>query len=190
LEKILRTILVYALIVVIFRVIGKRSISALSSLDFVVMFLLSNVVQNAVIGNDNSVVGGAIGAVTLVVTNSLLSRLALRSPGFRVLLEGRAVDVIKDGKAQAGVLRRIGMRTEDLDHAIRLQNGDDISQVSLGTLDPGGQLILTLKPQDQNATQADIAALHLRLERIEVLLTAQATVPARQDLPEGKPTTR
>jgi len=66
LEKIVRTVLVYATIVVLFRLAGKRGLATLNTLDFVVVFLLSNVVQNAIIGNDNSFSGGAIGAATLV----------------------------------------------------------------------------------------------------------------------------
>jgi uncharacterized membrane protein YcaP (DUF421 family) len=174
LEKIVRTIAVYVLIVLIFRMIGKRSISSLNTMDFVVMFLLSNVVQNAIIGDDNSYLGGAIGAVTLIATNTLVTRLALVSPGFRKLVEGSPVDVITDGVADHRALRKLGMRTEELDHAIRTQNGDDISEIGLGTVEPGGQLVLTLKPSEQDATHADIDGLTRRLERIEALLLAQA----------------
>lgn len=174
LEKVLRTVAVYLLIVVIFRMTGKRAISALNTMDFVVMFLLSNVVQNAIIGNDNSLVGGAIGALTLIITNGIVDRLALAYPGFRVLIEGRPAVVITDGKANQSELRRLGMRQEELDHAIRLQNGDDISEVGNGTLEPGGQLVLTLKPAQQSATHADIAALEERLDRIEALLNRRA----------------
>lgn len=169
-EKILRTVAVYALILLIFRVIGKRSMSSLNTMDFVVMFLLSNVVQNAIIGADNSLSGGVIGAVTLVAVNSGVDRLALAYPAFRVLVEGRAVEVIRNGTADETVLHRLGMRRSELDHAIRLQNGDDIDEVGTGTLEPGGQLILTLKPDQQSATHADVADLHQRLDRIEALL--------------------
>lgn len=170
LEKILRTVAVYALILLIFRVVGKRSMSALNTMDFVVMFLLSNVVQNAIIGADNSLSGGAIGAVTLVAVNSAVDRLALAYPAFRVVVEGRSTEVVHDGTADDKALHRLGMRRSELDHAIRLQNGDDIGEVGTGTLEPGGQLILTLKPDQQGATHADVAELHQRLNRIEALL--------------------
>ncbi len=169
-EKILRTVAVYVLILVIFRIIGKRSIQSLSTMDFVVMFLLSNVVQNAVIGNDNSFTGGAIGAVTLVATNAVVDRLAFALPGFRRLVEGTATQVITDGVADEAALRRLGLRQEELDHAVRMQNGDDIGEVGSGTLQPGGQLVVTLKPDQQDATHADIAELLRRLDRIEGLL--------------------
>jgi uncharacterized membrane protein YcaP (DUF421 family) len=171
LEKIIRTVAVYALILVIFRMIGKRSISALNTMDFVVMFLLSNVVQNAIIGNDDSFVGGAIGALTLVALNALVDRLAYTYPAFRWLVEGQAVDVISDGKADEATLRKLGLRRDELDHAIRMQNGDDITEVATGILEPGGQLVLTLKPADQDADHGDIAGLRKQLDRIEALLS-------------------
>jgi uncharacterized membrane protein YcaP (DUF421 family) len=65
-EKILRTVLVYATILILFRLAGKRDLATLNIFDFVVLFLLSNVVQNAIIGNDTSLLGGIIGAATLV----------------------------------------------------------------------------------------------------------------------------
>ena len=73
------------------------------------------------------------------------------------------------------MLRRLGMRQDELDHAIRLQNGDDVSEIGTGTLQPGGQLILTLKPGEQDATHSDIADLRRQLDRIEALLRGSAT---------------
>lgn len=174
LEKVVRTVAVYLLILLIFRVIGKRSIGSLNTMDFVVMFLLSNVVQNAIIGNDNSLVGGAVGAVTLVVTNNVVDRLAFAFPAFRRLIEGTATQVVDDGRVDLAVLRRLGMRQEELDHAIRLQNGDDVAEIGSGTLQPGGQLILTLKPGEQDATHDDVADLRRQLDRIEALLRGPA----------------
>ena len=171
-EKILRTVIIYALLVVLFRLTGKRGMTSLSTLDFVVIFLLSNVVQNAIIGNDNSVTGGAVGAVTLVSINAAIDRLIVVSPAAERLFEGRATTVIKDGHVRARVLRRLGLRRSEIDHAVRLQNGDDVSQVETGSLEPAGQLVLTLKHAEQGATKADIADLGDRLARIEHLLQA------------------
>jgi uncharacterized membrane protein YcaP (DUF421 family) len=171
-EKILRTVIIYALIVVLFRFTGKRGMASLSTLDFAVVFLLSNVVQNAVIGNDNSVTGGIIGAVTLVAVNAAVDRLIVISPAAERLFDGRATTVIKEGHVRQRALRRLGLRRSEIDHAVRLQNGDDVSQVETGNLEPGGQLVLTLKAAEQGATKGDIAELADRLSRIERLLKA------------------
>jgi uncharacterized membrane protein YcaP (DUF421 family) len=171
-EKITRTVLIYVLIAVLLRATGKRGLSGLNSLDIVVMVLLSNVVQNAIIGNDNSLVGGAIGAVTLVVVNSVVNRAAIRSDRMARIFDGTDTKVIKSGHIDERAVRRVGLRRNELDHAVRLQNGDDIKQVETAVLDPGGQLLLTLKTEEQGATKQDVDRLAAQLARIEALVTS------------------
>jgi uncharacterized membrane protein YcaP (DUF421 family) len=171
-EKIIRTVLIYVLIAVLLRLTGKRGLAGLNSLDIVVMVLLSNVVQNAIIGSDNSLVGGAIGAATLVLVNSVVNRAALRNDRMAHIFAGTDTTVIKSGEVLPGPARRVGLRRHELDHAVRLQNGDDIRQVETGVLDPGGQFILTLKPEEQGATKRDVDRLAAQLARIEALVTS------------------
>jgi uncharacterized membrane protein YcaP (DUF421 family) len=173
-EKVLRTILVYALIALLVRMTGKRGLAGLNTLDFVVMFLLSNVVQNAIIGDDLSITGGAVGAVTLVAVDALLNRAALRSALVAKIFDGTETRVIDHGKLLPKTVRRLGLRSSELDHAVRMQNGDDIAQVQTGVLEPGGQLVLTLRPEEQSATKADIERLAAQLARIEAALAARA----------------
>ncbi len=134
-EKILRTVLVYALVAVLFRLTGKRGMASMNTFDFIVLFLLSNVLQNAIIGNDSSLTGGAVGAITLVAVNAGINRLTVVSPAAERILEGRATTVVSDGHAIAPVLRRLGIRRGELDHAVRLQNGDDVSEIGSGRLE-------------------------------------------------------
>jgi uncharacterized membrane protein YcaP (DUF421 family) len=171
-EKILRTVLVYALIALLFRVAGKRGLANLNTFDFVVMFLLSNVVQNAVIGNDTSLTGGAVGAVTLVAVNAVVNRVIASNATAARVFDGNPTMVISGGHVVNRALRHLGLRRSELDHAVRLQNGDDVAEVQHGSLEPGGQLVLTLKHSEQGATKADIAELTARLSRIETLLGA------------------
>jgi len=170
LEKVLRTILVYATILVLFRIVGKRDLGTMNVFDFVVLFLLSNVVQNAIIGNDDSLTGGVIGAVTLVAVNALLNRWIATSDRVARILEGKATIIVKDGKFLPQAARRLSLRPGDIDQAIRVQNGDDLSEIATGRIEPNGQLILSLKPEEQNASKADIAALNSRLEAIEAAI--------------------
>jgi uncharacterized membrane protein YcaP (DUF421 family) len=169
-EKILRTVLVYALIALLFRVAGKRGLANLNTFDFVVIFLLSNVVQNAVIGNDTSLTGAAVGAVTLVAVNATVNRVIASNAWAARVFDGRPTTVISDGRVVDRALRRLGLRRSELDHAVRLQNGDDVAEVQRGCLEPGGQLVLTLFRAEQGATKADIAEVTARLSRIEELL--------------------
>jgi uncharacterized membrane protein YcaP (DUF421 family) len=169
-EKILRTVAVYALIAVLFRLTGKRALGVMNTFDFVVIFLLSNVVQNAIIGNDDSLTGGIVGAVTLVAVNTGVNRLITTSATAARIFDGQATTVITDGKVVSGTLRRLGMRPSELDTAVRTQNADDVSELAHGSLEPGGQLVLTLKPSEESATKGDVAQLTEQLRRIEALL--------------------
>jgi uncharacterized membrane protein YcaP (DUF421 family) len=170
-EKILRTVIVYALIAVLFRLTGKRGLASLNTFDVVVIFLLSNVVQNAIIGNDTSLIGGIIGAVTLVAVNTGVNRLIAVSGTAARIFDGNATTVITSGHAVNRALRRLGMRRSELNTAVRLQNAD-ITDVDRGSLEPGGQLVLTVKAGEQGATKSDVAELTQRLHRIENLLSA------------------
>ena len=171
-EKILRTVLVYVLIALLFRLSGKRGLANLSTFDFVVIFLLSNVVQNAVIGNDTSLTGGVIGAVTLVAVNAVVNRVVASNAIAARIFDGRATTVIRDGHVIQRALVHLGVRRSELDNAVHMQNGDDVSEIQDGILEPGGQLVLTLKRGDQSATHADVAQLRDQLSRIEDLLRA------------------
>jgi uncharacterized membrane protein YcaP (DUF421 family) len=169
-EKLLRTVLVYAVVAILIRLTGKRSLAGLNTLDIAVVFLLSNVVQNAIIGDDLSVTGGALGAASLVAVNSLLNRLALRYPLFARVFDGTETCVIENGAVVERRARRLGLRDAELKHAVRLQNGEDIAQVESGVLEPSGQLLVTLRASEQSATKADVAHLTEQLGRIEAAL--------------------
>ena len=176
-EKILRTGLVYAAIVVIFRIAGKRGLANLNTLDLTVLLLLSNVVQNAIIGSDNSLTGGIVGAIALVAINAALNHGMARSDRLVHLIEGDATTVIDNGHLVRRALRRLALRPQEIEHAVRMQNGDGISEVRDGRLEPGGQLVLSLKEEEQGATKSDIAELRRQLAAIQLTLAGLAEAP-------------
>src|SRR5271169_2488197 len=100
LEKILRPIIVYAFLVVGLRLSGKRELVQLNPFDLVVLLTLSNTVQNAIIGDDNSVSGGVIGAATLLLVNYLVVRLLFCHEKLDQLVEGEATVLIEEGKVK------------------------------------------------------------------------------------------
>jgi uncharacterized membrane protein YcaP (DUF421 family) len=108
------------------------------------------------------------------VVNSAVNRAALASDRFARVFDGTDTPVIVDGEVDVRAVRRLGLRRHDLDHAVRLQNGDDLDQVESGVFDPGGQLILNLKEPAQSATKADLARVEAQLTRIERALAAGA----------------
>jgi len=165
-DKILRTIAVYAVLVVLIRLAGKRDLAQLNSMDLVVMLLLSNVVQNAIIGPDDSLLGGAIGAVVLITVNSLLVHAVRSNDWLARVLEGKSTVLARDGQWDTEALRREGLRQADVDAAVRRQGADGIQEVDQLTIEPGGAIVAKLLPGDQNASAADIARLEAKLDEL------------------------
>ncbi|MDN5918295.1 MAG: DUF421 domain-containing protein [Pseudonocardia sp.] len=163
LEKALRTVGVYGGLVVLLRLAGKRDLAQLNSFDLVVLLLLSNVVQNAVIGSDNSLTGGLLGAAVLLAVNAGVVRLANRYSVLVRLFEGAPTTLIRDGQPVAGALRRLGLRRGDVQAACRLQGADDISEIKEATLSPGGSIVVTLDEGRRDVTIAALRAEHARL---------------------------
>ena len=155
-EKVLRTVVVYLGIAILIRVAGKRLLAQMNSLDLVVVLLLSNVVQNAIIGPDNSVLGGLVGAVVLIGFNAVLDRVAAFNSFGRWLLLGRGTDLITDGKVDVAELARIGLNQSELDLALRRQGADDVTEVQRAALEPEGEIVVTLKPGERTATRDDL----------------------------------
>src|SRR3954465_6443414 len=98
LDKIVRTVVIYFGLIVLLRLAGKRDLAQLNSFDLIVVLLLSNVVQNAVIGPDNSLVGGLIGAATLLAVNAAFVHVIRPLPGISALLEGTPTVLARSGK--------------------------------------------------------------------------------------------
>src|SRR2546429_2629965 len=96
LEKILRPILVYLFLIIGLRLSGKRELAQLNPFDLVVLLTLSNTVQNAIIGDDTSLIGGIIGAIALLVINYLTVRFMFHHPKLETLVEGEAVVLLEN----------------------------------------------------------------------------------------------
>lgn len=164
-EKIVRTVAVYAGLAILLRLAGKRDLAQLNTFDLLVMLLLSNVVQNAIIGNDNSLAGGLIGAVVLVVLNNLVVRLVNRHRKLIRLFEGPELVIVENGRPKVSMIRRLGLRVADVRLALRRQGASDLSDVARAALEPGGALVVTLRDDAQPATRADLRALREELLR-------------------------
>jgi len=173
LEKALRTAAVYGGILVLLRVGGKRDLAQLNSFDLVVLLLLSNVVQNAIIGNDNSVAGGLLGAVILVALNAVVVRVVQRSKVAVDLFEGMPTVLVKDGKLDRKAVARLGLREGDVMTAVHRQGADMVDQVELATLTPGGGIVVDLKHEAMDATKGDVERVERKLDRLLELLERQ-----------------
>ena len=171
-EKVLRTVAVYGFLIAGLRLFGKRELGQLNPLDFIVLLLLSNTVQNAIIGNDNSLSGGLAGALVLMIVNSLLVRVTFRFPRLRRLVEGRAEELIKDGHVVQRALNHNEITREELVASARKQGIEHLGDVSCARLEVSGALSFLVKePTELQRLHADLAT---RLEAIEKRLAVIA----------------
>lgn len=138
LEKIVRPVIVYVFLVVGLRLAGKRELAQLNPFDLVVLLTLSNTVQNAIIGSDNSVLGGLIGAATLLVLNYLVVTLAFRSRRFSKVVEGGPDILLERGRVNEARLCAEKITAEELEVAARKQGFGSLADVEQAILYPGG----------------------------------------------------
>jgi uncharacterized membrane protein YcaP (DUF421 family) len=138
LEKIIRPVIVYIALILLLRVFGKRELAQLNPFDLVVLLSLSNTVQNALIGEDNSVSGGILGALTLLSINWLVVRLLYASPKLEKLIEGTDRTLILDGMVDHQALKEEVLSTEELLAVIHRQGFDDFDEVQECTIGPNG----------------------------------------------------
>ena len=137
-EKLLRPVIVYLVLVVLLRLFGKRELAQLNPFDLVVLLSLSNTVQNAIIGDDNSVTGGVIGAFGLLAINWLVVRTLFNSPRLTRVLEGRSAVLVRDGVIDARALQRESLTEEELLNAIHRQGFETLRQIRRCELEPNG----------------------------------------------------
>jgi uncharacterized membrane protein YcaP (DUF421 family) len=164
LEKILRPVFVYGFLVVVLRLSGKRELVQLNPFDLVVLLTLSNTVQNAIIGDDNSVSGGLIGATALLTTNYLVVRFLYKHKKLDQIVEGKADVLIEGGKVRTDHLRQELITVAQLEAAARKQGFGSLAEVDQCILEPGGTLSFIGKKPD-----ADVARHMELLERFDRL---------------------
>ncbi len=137
-EKILRSVVVYVFILLAFRFTGKRQVGQLTPFDLVVLLIISNVVQNAVIGPDNSLGGGLLGAVVILALNWLVVELTFRSKRLRRLLEAEPTLLVHNGRILHDNLRRERLTLDDLHAALRRAGVPDLEHVRVAVLEENG----------------------------------------------------
>src|SRR6185295_11395182 len=140
LEKIIRPILVYFFLIISLRLAGKRELAQLNPFDLVVLLTLSNTVQNAIIGSDNSVTGGIIGATTLLIVNYIFVRFLYKHETLDRLIEGDAEVLIENGKLCHDMLKKELITIHELEEAAHKQGFGSLDLIDRATLEPGGAI--------------------------------------------------
>jgi len=162
LEKVLRSVAVYLFLLLSLRLGGKRELAQLNSFDLVVLLLLSNTVQNAIIGSDNSLLGGLFGAAVLLAANYAIVRLGFRHPALTRALQGTPTVLVENGRTLDGNLRRYLVTREELMAAVRRQGARNLEDIEVVVLEANGAL--TVEQHDRTAE------ILKRLSRIETSL--------------------
>ena len=138
LEKILRPIIVYLALILLLRIFGKRELAQLNPFDLVVLLSLSNTVQNSIIGNDNSVSGGLVGALALLSINWVLMRMLYKAPKVTELIEGTKSILIQDGKVNEKAMKQETLTHEELISVLNKNGFNHPDDVKLCVLEPNG----------------------------------------------------
>jgi uncharacterized membrane protein YcaP (DUF421 family) len=160
-EKMLRPVVVYIFLVIVLRVFGKRELAQLNPFDLVVLLSLSNTVQNAIIGNDNSVTGGIVGAFTLLLVNYLVVRFLFKHKRLDQIIEGKDTTLIEQGRlCREGMAKELLTESELLVVAHR-QGFANLEEIETCVLEPGGAFYLQGKspPKDERRYNEILARL-------------------------------
>jgi uncharacterized membrane protein YcaP (DUF421 family) len=169
-EKILRPIVVYVFLIVGLRLAGKRELAQLNPFDLVVLLTLSNTVQNAIIGDDNSVTGGLIGAATLLLINHWVVRYLYGHDRIDRLVEGASDVLIDDGVVNTGRLKKELITISEFEAAAHKQGFRSLTEVERAILEPGGSIcFIGKKPSPEIERHQDLLA---RLDQISEQLMA------------------
>jgi uncharacterized membrane protein YcaP (DUF421 family) len=164
LEKLLRPIIVYLVLVLLLRIFGKRELAQLNPFDLVVLLSLSNTVQNAIIGDDNSVTGGVVGAISLLAINWLVVRILFRSPRLTRALEGRSTILLRNGQLDQRALDRESLTRQELLDVIHRQGFEDFHELNRVELEPNGTFYVeAMNPSSDDKRHAQL------LERLDSL---------------------
>jgi uncharacterized membrane protein YcaP (DUF421 family) len=178
-EKILRPIFVYAFLVISLRLSGKRELVQLNPFDLVVLLTLSNTVQNAIIGDDNSVSGGIIGATSLLVVNYLVVRFLYDHKKLDQIVEGSADVLIEGGTLNLERLKKELISPTQLEAAARKQGFESLDEVQRCVLEPGGNLtFIGKKPASDDIRHQEVVA------RLQSLM--EEVVRLRGNMPPAK----
>lgn len=156
LSIIARTVVVYIIILAGLRLSGKREVGQMTIFDLVVLLLIANAVQNAMIGPDTSLTGGVLAAVVLLVLNALVARLRLSSPRLRRWVEGEPTLLVLHGEIVPQHLHREGIDEETLNTALREHGVTDIKDVEMAVLEIDGTISVISSSGEKSRTRHSI----------------------------------
>ncbi|SFM97782.1 Uncharacterized membrane protein YcaP, DUF421 family [Chryseobacterium oleae] len=152
LDVVVRSLCVYLFMVIAIRLFGKNQLSQLNAGDVVLLLLISNAVQNAMVGPDTSLQGGLIAALVLFAANFILKRLMFANRKFETFMEEDPVVLIRDGVIDQPALNRVKITRDELEEAIREHGVEKINDVKLSILEVDGNISVISQDETQKQT--------------------------------------
>ncbi|MFT3761545.1 MAG: DUF421 domain-containing protein [Pseudoxanthomonas sp.] len=146
---VLRGVVIYLLVMALIRISGKRAVGQFTPFDLILLILIGNAVQNGINGGDNSLTGAFVMAATLIAINYAVAWMSARYPRVRVLVEGRATLLGRDGRVFRDVLRRELVSETDFRKAMREAGCDKEADIRLAILETNGHI--TIETRDGKA---------------------------------------
>lgn len=179
LEKVIRPVIVYLFLIIGLRLAGKRELGQLNPFDLIVLLTISNTVQNAIIGEDNTLLGGLIGATTLLAVNFLVVRIIHKNRFLERLVEGDSEFLIKNGIIQQINLDKESIDMNELETAAHKQGFESIEIIETAKIDPEGNIVFV--PKKSQIDEERHNQLLNRLDNLEreIMLLRQSSSTAK-----------
>jgi uncharacterized membrane protein YcaP (DUF421 family) len=178
LEKIMRAAIVYVFLIIGLRLAGKRELAQLNPFDLVVLLTLSNTVQNAIIGEDNTITGGLIGIATLLLINYLAIRFLFSHQHIDRIVEGEPDVLIENSRIREDHLKRELLTKHELEIAAHRQGFGDLQEIDRAVIEPGGGIFFTgKKPSTEQTQQSEL------IKRLDAIALQITELHSKMDLP-------
>jgi uncharacterized membrane protein YcaP (DUF421 family) len=167
-EKVIRAVVIYLFLVVALRLVGKRELTQLNTLDFVVLLAVANAVQNGLIGADNTVTGAVVGATVLFLVDGALAFVVYRSRKAQRVIEGTPTLLVRNGQALDDALKREELSHDDLLAALQSAGTQTVEDARMAWLEPSGKVVVVPNLHRQNEQIYD--DLRARLDHLTELV--------------------
>lgn len=140
LDIIIRSVCVYLFMVIALRIFGKKELSQLNTADVILILLISNSVQNAMVGSNDSLLGGIVAALVLFIVNFLLKRIMYRSKFIKELIQDKPEILVHNGKIEFKTLAKLGITSEELQEAMREHGIEYFKDIRLAMMEIDGNI--------------------------------------------------
>jgi uncharacterized membrane protein YcaP (DUF421 family) len=148
-----KTAFIYLFLIFGLRLLGKRELGQMSVYDLVLIIVIANAVQNAMLGNDNTLVGGLVAALTILILNRVLTWFIVRQPNFKNFLLGNPVLIVRDGEMLKNPMDKAGITSENIQAAMREHGISDLEKVQMAVLEIDGSISIVPSESHIHRTQ-------------------------------------